>query len=88
MKVVVAGRNSVTVGKKNSERAEKLYLHYAQRWAKDYLRRRLDWVVEDVYGRQDYGSNTSPRHIKGALCPCQVASLLLKNLFRFALTSN
>ena len=77
---MVAGRNSVTVGKKNSERAEKLYLHYAQRWAKDYLRRRLDWVVEDVYGRQDYGSNTSPRHIKGALCPCQVYFILIMTL--------
>ena len=71
LEVVVAGRNTVTVGKK-SERAEKLFLHYCQRWAKDYLRRRLDWVVEDVYGRQDYASNTSPRHVKGALCPCQV----------------
>ena len=70
--VVVAGRNSVQVGKKG-ERAEKLFLHYSQRWAKDYLRRRLDWVVEDGYGRQDYASNTSPRHLKGALCPCQVS---------------
>ena len=69
---MVAGRNSVQVGKKG-ERAEKLFLHYSQRWAKDYLRRRLDWVVEDGYGRQDYASNTSPRHLKGALCPCQVS---------------
>ena len=29
VEVVVAGRNSVTLGKK-SERAERLYLHYAQ----------------------------------------------------------
>ena len=72
VEVVVAGRNSVHVGKKTRERAEKLFLHYSQRWAKDYLRRRLDWVVEDLYGREDYSSNTSPRHIKGALCPCQV----------------
>ena len=75
LQVVVAGRNSVQVGKKG-ERAEKLFLHYSQRWAKDYLRRRLDWVVEDVYGRQDYASNTSPRHLKGALCPCQVFTKL------------
>jgi len=78
VEVVVAGRNSVTLGKK-SERAERLYLHYAQRWAKDYLRRRLDWVVDDVYGRADYSSNTSPRHIKGALCPCQYIEEHLKN---------
>ena len=31
--VVVAGRNSVTLGRK-TERAERLFLHYAQRWAK------------------------------------------------------
>ena len=29
-----------------------------RRWAKDYLRRRLDWVVEDRMGEQDYTSNT------------------------------
>jgi len=78
VEVVVAGRNSVQVGKKG-ERAEKLFLHYSQRWAKDYLRRRLDWVVEDVYGRQDYASNTSPRHLKGALCPCQYIEEHLRN---------
>ena len=73
VEIVVAGRNSVQVGRRTRERAEKLFLHYTQRWAKDYLRRRLDWVVEDMYGRQDYASNTRPRHIKGALCPCQVS---------------
>lgn len=78
VEVVVAGRNSVKVGGKG-ERAEKLFLHYAQRWAKDYLRRRLDWVVEDRYGEQDYSSNTSPRHLKGALCPCQYIEEHLKN---------
>jgi len=77
VEVVVAGRNSVTVNK--GERAQKLLLHYTQRWCKDYLRRRLDWVVEDVYGRQDYTSNTNPRHLKGALCPCQYIEEHLKN---------
>lgn len=78
IEVVIAGRNNVTVGK-GSQRGEKLYLHYAQRWAKDYLRRRLDWVVEDYYGTQDFSSNTSPRHIKAALCPCQYIEEHLKN---------
>jgi len=78
IEVVVAGRNTVQAAKKG-ERAEKLLLHYSQRWAKDYLRRRLDWVVEDEYGRQDYSSNTSPRHVKGALCPCQYIEEHLKN---------
>jgi len=78
VEVVVAGRNSVRVGSK-TERAEKLFLHYAQRWAKDYLRRRLDWVVEDRMGEQDYTSNTSPRHVRGSLCPCQYIEEHLKN---------
>ena len=71
-KVVVAGRNSVKLDRKQ-ERAEKMYLHYVQRWAKDYLRRRLDWIVEDFYGRTEYASNTNPRHLRSALCPCQVS---------------
>jgi hypothetical protein len=56
------------------ERAEKLFLHYLQRWAKDYLRRRLDWVVDDMFGRTEYASNTNPRHMTSALCPCQVGT--------------
>ncbi|XP_023339421.1 transmembrane protein 268 [Eurytemora carolleeae] len=76
--IVVSGRNSVRVGGK-TERAEKLFLHYSQRWAKEYLRRRLDWMVEDLYGRQDYSSNNNPRHIRTALCPCQFIEEHLKN---------
>jgi len=76
--IVVSGRNSVKIGGK-SERAEKLFLHYSQRWAKEYLRRRLDWMVEDLYGRQEYASSTNPRHIRTALCPCQYIEEHLKN---------
>merc|ERR1711953_28174 len=79
VEIVVSGRNSTYGGKRTQERAEKLFLHYSQRWAKDYLRRRLDWVVEDMYGRQDYSSNTNPRHITSALCPCQYIEEHLKN---------
>ena len=55
------------------------FLHYIQRWAKDYLRRRLDWVIEDLYGRSEYTSNTSPRHLRSALCPCQYIEEHLRN---------
>jgi len=78
VEVVVGGRNNARVSQK-SERAEKLFLHYSQRWAKDFLRRRLDWVVEDVYGREDYTSNTNPRHLRTALCPCQYIDEHLRN---------
>ena len=77
VEVVVGGRSSTAVPvarvDRSSERAEKLFLHYIQRWAKDFLRRRLDWVVEDLYGRSEYASNTNPRHLRTALCPCQVS---------------
>ena len=79
MEVVVAGGRSVPTSAarvdRKHERAEKLFLHYIQRWSKDYLRRRLDWVVEDLYGRSEYASNTNPRHLPSALCPCQVCFL-------------
>lgn len=53
--VVVAGRPPPTsVQDRKHERAEKLFLHYLQRWAKDYLRRRLDWVVEGQYKKYYY----------------------------------
>ncbi|TRY62889.1 hypothetical protein TCAL_03883 [Tigriopus californicus] len=78
VEVVVAGRNSVKLDRKH-ERAEKLYLHYIQRWAKDYLRRRLDWMVEDLYGNAEYAANTNPRHLKSALCPCQYIEEHLRN---------
>ena len=48
VEVVVSGRNAVSRIDRKKERAEKLFLHYIQRWAKDYLRRRLDWVVDDM----------------------------------------
>lgn len=78
VEVVVSGRNSVRIDRRQ-ERAEKLFLHYIQRWCKDYLRRRLDWVVEDAYGRTDYASNTNPRHMRTALCPCQYIEEHLRN---------
>merc|ERR1712051_385896 len=78
VEVVVGGRSAVRI-ERGHERAEKLFLHYIQRWAKDYLRRRLDWVIEDLYGRSEYTSNTSPRHLRSALCPCQYIEEHLRN---------
>ena len=36
---------------------------------------------EDMYGRSDYASNTSPRHLRSALCPCQVILIFLTSFF-------
>jgi hypothetical protein len=56
------------------QKGERLYLRYVQRWAKDYLRRRLDWTVGDN------GENpTAIRHLTSALCPCQYVEEYLRH---------
>lgn len=52
---------------------ELLYLRYLQRWGKDYLRRRLDWIFEEN------GMHEMPRHLQSALCPCQYAEEIILN---------
>ena len=53
------------------ERAQKLLLRYSQRWAKDFLRKRLDWTV-DMNERLEAGAGAcTPRHLATARCPCQ-----------------
>jgi hypothetical protein len=49
-------------------------LRYLQRWAKDYLRRRLDWTLDE-----SGGNPSSPRHLTRALCPCQYMEEYLRN---------
>ena len=79
-KEIVVGRPNAVRIERGYELAEILFLHYIQRLAKDYLRRRLcDWVIEDLYGRSEYTSNTSPRHLRSALCPCQYIEEHLRN---------
>lgn len=48
------------------DRAERLFLRYLQKWGKDFLRRRLDWTLDEILGNP-----AQPRHIQSALCPCQ-----------------
>lgn len=52
---------------------EELFLRYLQRWAKDFLRRRLDWIVEEN------GMHETPRHLQSSMCPCQYAEEILHN---------
>lgn len=52
---------------------ELLYLRYLQRWGKDYLRRRLDWIFEEN------GMHEMPRHLQSSLCPCQYAEEIILN---------
>lgn len=54
--------------------AEQLFLRYLQRWGKDFLRRRLDWMLDE-----EGGTPAGPRHLSQALCPCQYSEEILRN---------
>lgn len=71
------------------EKAELLLLRYSQRWAKEYLRHRLDWSLDDSYNTYNsanpsFGAAPSsnyprPRHLFSALCLCQFIEDYLRN---------
>ena len=56
------------------QRGERLFLRYVQRWAKDFLRRRLDWTVGE-----SSENPSAPRHLTSALCPCQYVEEYLRH---------
>ncbi|ODN03363.1 Transmembrane protein [Orchesella cincta] len=73
VEIVISGaQNTTRIPRK--QRGETLFLRYVQRWAKDFLRRRLDWTVGEG------GENPSaPRHLTSALCPCQYVEEYLRH---------
>uniref|UniRef100_A0A2M4CZF8 Transmembrane protein n=1 Tax=Anopheles darlingi TaxID=43151 RepID=A0A2M4CZF8_ANODA len=64
--IVIQGANTTRLSRKQG-RAEGIFLRYLQRWGKDYLRRRLDWTIEEN------AIVSAPRHLPTAYCPCQYA---------------
>ncbi|XP_072936414.1 uncharacterized protein [Epargyreus clarus] len=71
--IVIRGSQSTRLSRKQ-DMAEQVYLRYLQRWGKDFLRRRLDWTLDEE------GSNpAAPRHLVHALCPCQYVEEILRN---------
>ncbi|CAG9784510.1 unnamed protein product [Diatraea saccharalis] len=71
--IVIQGAQSTRLSRKQGM-AEQVYLRYLQRWGKDYLRRRLDWTLDE-----DGGNPAAPRHLTPALCPCQYIEEVLRN---------
>ncbi|KAJ8934640.1 hypothetical protein NQ314_013239 [Rhamnusium bicolor] len=71
--IVIQGSRTTRLSRKQG-RAEQLFLRYLQRWAKDFLRRRLDWTLDEMLGNP-----CNPRHITSALCPCQYVEEILTN---------
>lgn len=53
------------------ERANLLLTRYSQRWAKDFLRKRLDWAFDATARMEGLAPPVSPRHLTTARCPCQ-----------------
>ncbi|XP_050361788.1 uncharacterized protein LOC126781057 isoform X1 [Nymphalis io] len=71
--IVIQGSQSTRLSRKQ-DMAEQVFLRYLQRWGKDFLRRRLDWTLDE-----DGGNPASPRHLANALCPCQYIEEILRN---------
>lgn len=69
------------------ERAELLLLRYASRWARHFVRRRLDLVIDSQdRNRSITGLSVPPRHCVSARCPCQFIEDHLKYKPRGKLT--
>ncbi|CAK1549805.1 unnamed protein product [Leptosia nina] len=62
--IVIRGSQTTRLSRKQ-DMGEQVYLRYLQRWGKDFLRRRLDWTLDE-----EGGNPAAPRHLSHALCPC------------------
>ncbi|XP_023016333.2 uncharacterized protein [Leptinotarsa decemlineata] len=71
--IVIQGSRTTRLSRKQGQ-AELLFLRYSQRWGKDFLRRRLDWTLDEVMGNP-----SNPRHINSAICPCQYVEEIMTN---------
>lgn len=68
--------------KKTQAIAQEILLSYLQRWGKDFLRRRLDWTVNED------GTHEMPRHLMSSICPCQYVEEILNNKIKAQLKPN
>ncbi|XP_034235968.1 transmembrane protein 268 isoform X2 [Thrips palmi] len=71
--IIIQGSQTTRVSRKQ-ERGEQLLARYVQRWSKDFLRRRLDWTLDEAGGNP-----MNPRHLSSAQCPCQFIEEHLRN---------
>ncbi|EDW57938.1 uncharacterized protein [Drosophila virilis] len=76
--IVIQGSQPVRLSRKQAF-AQELFLSYLQRWGKDFLRRRLDWTVQEA------GVHETPRHLQSSICPCQYEEELLRNKIKISL---
>ncbi|KYM98148.1 Transmembrane protein C9orf91 like protein [Cyphomyrmex costatus] len=84
--IVIQGSTTTRISRKQ-ERAELLLLRYASRWARHFVRRRLDLVIDSQErDRGVMGLSVPPRHCVSARCPCQFIEDHLKHKPRGKLT--
>ncbi|XP_029171688.1 transmembrane protein 268 isoform X3 [Nylanderia fulva] len=77
--IVIQGSTTTRISRKQ-ERAELLLLRYASRWARHFVRRRLDLVIDSQErDRSVMGLSVPPRHCVSARCPCQFIEDHLKH---------
>ncbi|KAL0121753.1 hypothetical protein PUN28_006905 [Cardiocondyla obscurior] len=77
--IVIQGSTTTRISRKQ-ERAELLLLRYASRWARHFVRRRLDLVIDSQErDRGVMGLSVPPRHCVSARCPCQFIEDHLKH---------
>ncbi|XP_034948189.1 transmembrane protein 268 isoform X2 [Chelonus insularis] len=69
--IVIQGSSTTRLSRKQ-ERAELLLLRYASRWTRQFVRHRLDLVIDSQErNRTIVGPTVPPRHCVSARCPCQ-----------------
>ncbi|KAG0712340.1 Transmembrane protein 268 [Chionoecetes opilio] len=68
--IIITGATNTRISRQQ-ERAKLLLTRYSQRWAKDFLRKRLDWAFDATARLEGLAPPVSPRHLPTARCPCQ-----------------
>ncbi|XP_045134265.1 transmembrane protein 268-like isoform X2 [Portunus trituberculatus] len=68
--IIITGATNTRISRQQ-ERAKLLLTRYSQRWAKDFLRKRLDWAFDATARMEGLAPPVSPRHLTTARCPCQ-----------------
>ncbi|KAK3878941.1 hypothetical protein Pcinc_016481 [Petrolisthes cinctipes] len=78
--IIVTGTTNTRISRQQ-ERAQLLLGRYSQRWAKDFLRKRLDWAFDAAARLEGLSPPPAPRHLPSARCPCQYVEEHLRHKF-------
>lgn len=68
--IIISGATTTRISR-DQERPRLFFAKYSQRWAKEFLRKRLDWSFDALARVGGLDPPTPPRHLSTAHCPCQ-----------------